>query len=245
MIIFPSNCLLLTNKYYKWYCSIIEYRQSNPPINCYTEEHHIIPKGIDVLSTDIVILTAREHFIVHLLLPHFINNPSHKQKMLFAIWGICNQYTKNQQRVKINSHSYATVKELFSKSISGDNHWMKDPLRRKHLSNLRKGMNMSQATKDKLSKILKGRKILWKDKIGNANRGKKRSEDMRKKQSRYMQEAFLNGKWVSPTQDIIRDRITCKYCGEKCDIANLKKWHNENSNCIERKNKRLNKRKIT
>ena len=57
------------NKYSKWYFNIIESRRQ-VQFNGYVEEHHIIPRSIGGLneSWNVVKLTAREHFICHLLL---------------------------------------------------------------------------------------------------------------------------------------------------------------------------------
>lgn len=58
------------NKYKNWYYRIINNRLTNPILNQYTETHHIIPKclGGSNYSSNLVKLTAREHYICHLLL---------------------------------------------------------------------------------------------------------------------------------------------------------------------------------
>ena len=55
--------------YTKTYNQIIE-RAQNRKLDGYTEKHHIVPKcigGLDV-KENIVKLTAREHFLCHMLL---------------------------------------------------------------------------------------------------------------------------------------------------------------------------------
>lgn len=56
-------------KYTKWYWNIIEKRLDNPP-DCYYEKHHIIPKfmGGSNDKNNLVNVTGREHYILHLLL---------------------------------------------------------------------------------------------------------------------------------------------------------------------------------
>lgn len=56
----------LINKYTKWYFNIIESAQRQE-MDGYTEKHHIIPKSLGGSNdkTNIVKLTAREHFICH------------------------------------------------------------------------------------------------------------------------------------------------------------------------------------
>lgn len=57
------------NKYFKWYTSIIE-RANTRELQGYSERHHIIPKSLGGLDShdNLVTLTAKEHFICHLLL---------------------------------------------------------------------------------------------------------------------------------------------------------------------------------
>jgi hypothetical protein len=75
----------LSNKYSRWYFSIISNRRANP-IDEYTENHHIIPKSLGGTKDghNLVRLTAREHFICHLLLPKMTEGNDH-QKMLSAL----------------------------------------------------------------------------------------------------------------------------------------------------------------
>ncbi len=75
------------NKYFKWYWNIIENAKSR--INnqtIYTENHHIIPKCF-ISNEELIILTAKEHYMVHLLL----------------WWGLRAEYgTKNDMVIKMN-----------------------------------------------------------------------------------------------------------------------------------------------
>ena len=61
--------LLEGNKYFKWYwsiCNRAKDRVLSPDI--YVEKHHIYPNSIYGKNQDLVKLTAKEHYIVHLLL---------------------------------------------------------------------------------------------------------------------------------------------------------------------------------
>jgi len=65
--------MYLQNKYSKCYFNIINRAKSREIApNTYTEKHHIISKscGGDNSSANLVKLTAREHFICHLLWVH-------------------------------------------------------------------------------------------------------------------------------------------------------------------------------
>lgn len=68
--------MYLQNKYTKCYYNIIERAKSrNLPKEIYSERHHIIPRSIGGSnhSDNLVNLTAREHFICHLLLPRMLD----------------------------------------------------------------------------------------------------------------------------------------------------------------------------
>jgi hypothetical protein len=80
--------LFIDNKYTKWYYQIIANAKISD-YNCYTEKHHIIPKslgGNDDIS-NIVSLTARQHFVCHWLLTKMVTGIS-RQKMVHAWWAI-------------------------------------------------------------------------------------------------------------------------------------------------------------
>lgn len=75
----------------------------------YFEKHHIVPKfdnGVDN-KDNLVKLTAREHYIAHLLLLKIYKNG----KSYFAFKGMCNWKSPSQRRAyKINSHLYSSLK---------------------------------------------------------------------------------------------------------------------------------------
>ena len=102
--------------YNKIYFSIIEKRKLIK-IEGYGEKHHILPKSLGGLdsSDNIIKLTAREHFICHLLLTKmFKPNSIEFKKMIKAF--VCMQVCKsNNQDRYITSHSYETLKKSFSR----------------------------------------------------------------------------------------------------------------------------------
>lgn len=107
--------------YKKIYDSIIEFRQNNK-FEGYVERHHIVPRslgGSDEQS-NLVDLTAREHYICHLLLSKIYNKgTSEYYKMIKAYNMMC--FAKNLHHVrdyKINSRIYASLRQEFSKGMS-------------------------------------------------------------------------------------------------------------------------------
>lgn len=102
--------MFLDNKYTKWYFDIIENAKDR--INeGYTEKHHIIPKscGGDDSTDNLVKLSAREHFICHLLLIKAMSDDIHKTKMARAAWFF--QGNHQHRELKINSHTYEQLKQ--------------------------------------------------------------------------------------------------------------------------------------
>lgn len=106
------------NKYKKWYDSIIK-NSRNRTLEGYTEKHHVIPKSLggDNSPENIVKLTAREHFICHLLLTKFVTETFLNKKMLNAL-GKFVQKNKHQKRV-LNSRQYDFVRTAISKANKG------------------------------------------------------------------------------------------------------------------------------
>jgi hypothetical protein len=103
-----------TNKYSQIYYSIIE-RAKSRPINGYTESHHILPKSLGGTndSENIVELTAREHYICHLLLTKFTEGIAY-QKMSYALHRITN---RKENHIK-SSRIYEMIRTAHSKMLS-------------------------------------------------------------------------------------------------------------------------------
>lgn len=87
-------------------------------LNTYTEKHHILPKcmGGNNDIDNLVNLTAREHFIAHLLLVHIYPN---NQKLKIALWAMTNGWTSkfNNRNHLISSRMYEFAKVEAVKAI--------------------------------------------------------------------------------------------------------------------------------
>jgi hypothetical protein len=90
----------------------------------YYEAHHIIPKCLGgegrvsqwKTHSNVILLTAREHFLTHRLLTKI--HPGNS-KLVFAFWGMCNQKNKNQEeRHTPSNRVYGEARELVSKATS-------------------------------------------------------------------------------------------------------------------------------
>lgn len=102
--------MYLENKYTHIYNSIIA-RATNRTLTSYYEKHHIIPQSLGGTndSSNIVALTAREHFICHLLLTKMVTGTD-KSKMHQAVWMMASCSSDNQDRYKINNRLYEQLK---------------------------------------------------------------------------------------------------------------------------------------
>jgi len=95
------------------YDEIILHRQSTPIEVGYKERHHILPRSLGGADTkeNLVKLTAREHFICHLLLTEIYRDDQNaRAKMVKAFCMMMLVHGENQRRY-ITSHLYARLKE--------------------------------------------------------------------------------------------------------------------------------------
>lgn len=106
--------------YLKIYCNLIRKAENRIPPEGYTEKHHTFPVSIYGKNNRIVVLTAKEHFILHLLL----------EKICIKRYGLNHRKTKKMINAVIfmkgkgkyfNSYLYERSKIRFSMSISGEN----------------------------------------------------------------------------------------------------------------------------
>jgi hypothetical protein len=119
------------------YSALIEKAKLRQTVNGYKERHHIIQQsmgGTDVES-NIVELTAREHFVAHLLLAKI-----HKGPMLTALW-----YMVHRLDTKISGRMYDRLKAENAKRISA---LMTGKVKSKeHLDNIRVALQTSEKAK--------------------------------------------------------------------------------------------------
>ena len=126
---FPANSII-ENKYFKWYLQICRYHFSVS----YTEKHHIVPRsfGGSDENKNLVNLSARAHFIAHLLLVKCTQN-SYKRKAAYAVRFMLSGCKNHARECKIFSRHFSLIKETLAnkrkffawspenKKFSGDN----------------------------------------------------------------------------------------------------------------------------
>jgi hypothetical protein len=160
----------------------------------YYENHHIVPKrlGGSDKKENLVLLTAREHFIAHKLLAFMY--PDNKS-VFYGYYAMAN-ITHKREGYKISSREYDRIKKEFNFKCSGINASFygkkhsnefkikaSDRMKGKRNPNYnkpspRRGIPLSQETKDKISKVHKGKKLSedQKNKLLCANKGRKMSK---------------------------------------------------------------------
>lgn len=186
-------------KYEKIYSQIIE-RAKHRVLEGYKETHHITPRcmsGTDE-KDNLVDLTAREHFICHLLLTRIY--PEHKGLRL-AIWNMCNAKRIYQGRYKPNSRLYEMIRTEYRELIKGENHPSY-------------GRKNSDEVREKMSQIAKKR---FENNPGTF-KGRTHSEETRKKLSNNMK-----GKTQSNHQKTrVKESLTGTKWYHKLDGSNLR-----------------------
>lgn len=102
--------------YLKVYNNIIFYRKNNQLCDEYKECHHIIPRSLGGNNNDenLVNLSAKEHFVCHLLLTKIYKNDLLSYKKMIKAFMMMRCSTKTQKRY-ISSKIYAKLKNEFSK----------------------------------------------------------------------------------------------------------------------------------
>lgn len=165
----------LSNKYTRWYFSIVE--SGCPEDERYFSVHHIIPRscgGSDDPS-NLVKVSNRQHYVLHLLLTKMMISHDHRMKMVFALRFMSNTF----KRYGINRPSSRII-ALFHKTIK------ETPISDAHRANIRNGQlgkKLSEAHKQAISSGLTGRvhSEETKIKISNGNKGKVLPPEQREK----------------------------------------------------------------
>lgn len=119
MIQWPID--VISSKYLRWYENLVNKAKNRLSPQGYTEEHHIIPRSMGGLDTkeNLVRLSAREHYIAHLLLWKCkFPQPYHK-KMVYAASAMSNKVSPNKKRnYKVNSRIYSSLRTEYAVHMS-------------------------------------------------------------------------------------------------------------------------------
>jgi hypothetical protein len=239
--------MFLNNKYTTWYNTIINHaklRQSK--IGEYTENHHIIPKSLggDDSKSNLVNLTAREHFICHLLLIKMVNGDN-KYRMLKASTMMAVRIGPGQQRYKVTNRIYEILKQSvevpqevkLKMGIAQKNRFKDIPgtfLGKHHSLETRKKMSTSASK----PKSLEWKASASKNRKGKSapNKGISHTEETKQKISESVkgEKNGFFGKHHSAEQRLKKSKEKlaspkklCYYCGKSVDAMNYGRWHGD------------------
>lgn len=215
------NELFINNKYSNWYYAIIRKASDENRIKLkrndenfiYYEEHHIVPRSLGGSNDEnnIVKLTAKEHFICHILLCKMLEGKD-KRKMLFAL-----KCMKNMQNLV--QHRYTSkLYEYYKKDISMAYH-----IQLKGKSNFKlKGKPRSLEVKEKLkkafSKSIKHKIACLKNlkKASLINKGVPRPEHLKKQWSEKSKNKFVSNETKILMSNSAKERSKIRVCCFQC-----------------------------
>lgn len=174
---------------YAKHYNLLIFRAKGRTLDGYYEKHHIIPKCLNGPDNpeNIVLLTAREHFVAHLLLVKIYPN---ERKILFA----ARMMSGNPTGKRNTNKTYEWIKERISKIGHSEETKEKMSLAHTGENNHFYGKNHTDEVKEQHSRIMKGRMIGDKnpffgkkhpkeiqDRISAQNIGRTHSEETKRK----------------------------------------------------------------
>lgn len=227
---------MLENKYKKAYDAIIRNAvdSKRDKTDGYYERHHIIPKSCGGTNDNdnLVLLTAREHYLCHKLLTKFTIGETQK-KMFFAMWAF-NRSSKNQNRIVISSRDYEYVRTYLSKKLSEERTGLPGRKlteeQRQKISKSTKGKKKSEETKNRMKESWKNRPPRTKEHceaLSKSIKGRLLGDETKKKMSEAK-------KGKNPVHTQIS--WSCPHCDKSgIGISNYNRWHGENCKAHEHK----------
>jgi len=216
----------LPNKYTRWYFNIISKRIANP-VEGYTERHHIHPESLGGSNAkeNFVDLTAREHYLCHLLLTKMLTGAA-KKSMHYAFYSM-QRKKEGMERYVPNSHIYEIVRKKIDRTPSDETRkrmseaqLARAPFSEEQCRNMSLGVKASYTPelRQLRSEQFKGRVVTaeTRAKQSAAKKGVKRSEESRKKQSESTRGEKHHAArcWVllTPENEILRVMNMTEFC---------------------------------
>ena len=198
--------LFIQNKYYKWYYNIIASAKDRVEIIGYSENHHIIPKcmGGSNSHENLVRLSAREHFICHLLLTKMTTGED-RSRMVFALWGMRRRNKFQNERI-ISNRTYEYLQKLLSAETSKMN----------------SGTFESRFGKERAEEL----KQKFRQRKPRPSPNMEERQDM----SERMKRAHQTNPWKRHFQFKQPEKKTCPICSKTMDLGNFSR-HGHGPNC--------------
>lgn len=228
--------------YHKLYESLIADAKNNPKPESYKEIHHIVPlcMGGSNDKTNLVELTARQHYLAHWLLYKM-----YRTKELVHAWHSMSRIAIGQEQRNVNSHLFQYCKKervkLLSIQYSGDGNNFygkshsertKKLLSEKHKGKIYKTPEQIKSWVETVAKQPKSSE--HRSKIGRSGlvmlQNVKTLEIIRVSR---LDERLQSPDWINPRKLKPENKMKCDYCDIVTTASNLKRWHN--AKCKKRK----------
>lgn len=194
--------------YRRIYCKIISYAKSQNRIKGdgnYYECRHILPKSLFPLwksrKSNIVLLTAREHFFCHQLLAKIYPG----DKMFYALHSFISRPNADY---KITSRQYDRIKEEFSKRMKGHKpnlgrHWTEEQRRK-----------ISEGTKRGMRQMSDEDKASWKAKNAEVNR----LRGLARRKPKQPKPKLTKDEWVERHSKVWKNKCKKVLCVETGEV---------------------------
>jgi hypothetical protein len=130
----------IQSKYYTWYQELVEKAKdrnwSKETAPCYTEIHHVVPRSLGGTnnSDNLVVLSAKEHYVAHRLLSKFTTGNA-KMKMTMALFCMVN-LNECKESIQNKARVYEKIRTDYFNLISGENHFNRGLIRTEETKNL-------------------------------------------------------------------------------------------------------------
>ena len=244
------------NKYEKWYNKIV-LNGKNEKLPGH-EHHHILPKSLGGTddNSNLVYITAREHFVCHWLLTKIYPTGDEHWKMINAL-RMMRAENKNQQRydTKITSRVYSNLKEeyanLQSERYRGENNPFFGKSHTKEakqiISDANTGENNAMKRieeREKMRQLKTGKKRdpfsdEWKAKMSESASGENNSrygvtltDEIKKKIGDKMKGRKQSPETVAKKAEAIRglkrEKKLCPHCNNEVAVNGYVRWHGDN-----------------
>jgi hypothetical protein len=218
----------LDNKYTRWYYNIIDHRKKNI-FEGYTENHHIIPScmGGSNKKDNLIRLTAREHFICHLLLVKMVDSKT-KSKLIYALNRMLSS-NDDMRRYCPSSRIYKNIREnisLLMKEKWKDNSFMENHKIRnsKRWDDAEYRQRMTEIAKKTFAALRKDADYIkmQKEKTSRVSKNNWKNPEFRKKQIEERKSRWQNPEYKEKMRQIHRENAKDPEKRKKFKEMNIK-----------------------
>jgi hypothetical protein len=209
--------MFLENKYTLWYYNIINKARSiTRAPGCYVERHHIVPKSLGGLNnkSNLVYLSAKEHFICHLLLVKMTEGKE-RRSMWYAAYRMCHKDNEYIPGARV----YQMLKQRMvqaNKERPGPNlgKIMSDEQKKK-ISNSTKGIPRGPFSDEHRNNMRKPKSAEHKESLSKSKTGK--SWGTHSEQTKIKMSEWQKG--------VKKEKVSCEFCSKEISLLNYTRWH--------------------